>query len=225
MSPAERIEALRREIRSHDYQYFVVADPVISDYDYDMLMVELQNLESIHPQLITPDSPTQRVGESPSSSFPVVQHSVPMLSIGNTYNDDEIRDFDRKIHDMLGHDREYAYVVELKIDGVAVSLRYKESLLKLGATRGDGEEGPPGFRAALRADSGGAGVDLRGSRISYGSGRSGCAGGDAVDDRAEQVLTRHASCGDVGDHASDVYGVFHSGRSDVFRPGLSWDAG
>jgi len=141
MSPAERIEALRREIRSHDYQYFVVADPVISDYDYDMLMVELQNLESVHPQLITPDSPTQRVGESPSSSFPVVQHSVPMLSIGNTYNDDEIRDFDRKIHDMLGHDREYAYVVELKIDGVAVSLRYKESLLTLGATRGDGEEG------------------------------------------------------------------------------------
>lgn len=141
MSPAERIEFLRREIRSHDHLYFVLADPAISDYDYDMLMVELQNLETVHPHFITPDSPTQRVGESPSPSFSVVQHSVPMLSIANTYNDAEIRDFDRRIRDMLGHDREYAYVVELKIDGVAVSLRYEESVLTLGATRGDGEQG------------------------------------------------------------------------------------
>ena len=141
MSPAERIEVLRREIRSHDHRYFVLADPFISDYDYDMLMNELRDLESAHPDLITPYSPTQRVGGSPSSSFPVVRHPVPMLSIGNTYNDEEIRDFDRRIRDLLGQEREYAYVVELKIDGVAVSLRYEDAMLALGATRGDGEQG------------------------------------------------------------------------------------
>ena len=141
MSPAERIEVLRREIRSHDHRYFVLDDPVIGDYDYDMLVAELQDLESAHPDLITPDSPTQRVGGSPSSSFPVVRHPVPMLSIGNTYNDDEIRDFDRRIRDLLGPEREYGYAVELKIDGVAVSLRYENGALALGATRGDGEQG------------------------------------------------------------------------------------
>ena len=104
-------------------------------------MTELQDLESDHPNLITPDSPTQRVGGSPSSSFPVVRHPVPMLSIGNTYNDDEIRDFDRRISDLLGPDRVYAYAVELKIDGVAVSLRYENGALAQGATRGDGEQG------------------------------------------------------------------------------------
>jgi len=141
MSPAERIEVLRRDIRSHDHRYFVLDDPVISDYDYDMLVKELRDLESAHPDLITPDSPTQRVGGSPSSSFPVVRHPVPMLSIGNTYNDGEIRDFDRRIRDLLGPQREYAYAVELKIDGVAVSLRYEDGALALGATRGDGEQG------------------------------------------------------------------------------------
>ena len=141
MSPAERIEVLRRDIRSHDHRYFVLDDPVISDYDYDMLVTELRDLESAHPDLITPDSPTRRVGGSPSASFPVVRHPVPMLSIGNTYNDEEIRDFDRRIRDLLGPDREYAYAVELKIDGVAVSLRYENGALALGATRGDGEQG------------------------------------------------------------------------------------
>ena len=141
MSPAERIEVLRREIRSHDHRYFVLDDPVISDYDYDMLVNELRDLESAHPDLITPDSPTRRVGGTPSSTFPVVRHPVPMLSIGNTYNDEEIRDFDRRIRVMLGPEREHAYAVELKIDGVAVSLRYEDGALALGATRGDGEQG------------------------------------------------------------------------------------
>lgn len=141
MSPAERIEVLRREIRSHDHRYFVLDDPSIDDYDYDMLVNELRDLESAHPGLITPDSPTQRVGGSPTSTFPVVRHPVPMLSIGNTYNDEEIRDFDRRIRDLLGPEREYAYAVELKIDGVAVSLRYENGALVLGATRGDGEQG------------------------------------------------------------------------------------
>ena len=141
MSPAERIEVLRREIRLHDHRYFVLADPAVSDYDYDMLVNELLDLESAHPDLITPDSPTRRVGGSTSSSFPVVRHPVPMLSIGNTYNDEEIRDFDRRIRDILGPDRVYGYAVELKIDGVAVSLRYENGSLALGATRGDGEQG------------------------------------------------------------------------------------
>ncbi len=141
MSPAERIEVLRREIRSHDHRYFVLDDPVISDYDYDMLVNELRDLESAHPDLITPDSPTRRVGGTPSSTFPVVRHPVPMLSIGNTYNDEEIRDFDRRIRDMLGPESVHAYAVELKIDGVAVSLRYEDGALALGATRGDGEQG------------------------------------------------------------------------------------
>ncbi len=141
MSPAERIEVLRRDIRSHDHRYFVLDDPSISDYEYDMLVNELQDLESAHPDLITPDSPTQRVGGAPSATFPVVRHPVPMLSIGNTYNDEEIRDFDRRIRDLLGPEREYAYAAELKIDGVAVSLRYEHGALVLGATRGDGEQG------------------------------------------------------------------------------------
>lgn len=141
MSPAERIEVLRRKIRTHDHRYFVLADPAISDYDYDMLVNELRDLESAHPDLITPDSPTQRVGGTPTSSFPVVRHPVPMLSISNTYNDEEIRDFDRRIRDLLGPERAYAYTVELKIDGVAVSLRYENGALSLGATRGDGEQG------------------------------------------------------------------------------------
>ena len=84
MSPAERIEVLRREIRSHDHRYFVLDDPVISDYDYDMLVNELRDLESAHPDLITPDSPTRRVGGTPSSTFPVVRHPVPMPPLGNT---------------------------------------------------------------------------------------------------------------------------------------------
>lgn len=141
MSPAERIDVLRRAIRSHDHRYYVLADPVISDYEYDLLVYELQDLESAHPDLATPDSPTQRVGGTPTATFPVVRHPVPMLSIGNTYNDEEIRDFDLRIRDLLGPEREYAYAVELKIDGVAVSLRYEDGALVLGATRGDGERG------------------------------------------------------------------------------------
>ncbi len=141
MSPAERIETLRREIQSHDYQYFIIANPVISDYDYDMLLAELQELETKNPDLITVDSPTQRVGESISSTFPIVEHRIPMLSISNTYSESEIKDFDHRIRGLVGEQREYSYVVELKIDGVAISLQYENGLLVQGATRGDGDQG------------------------------------------------------------------------------------
>lgn len=141
MTPAERIERLRREIREHDHRYFVLADPIISDYDYDLVMKELQSLEAAHPDLISADSPTHRVGGAPLSAFPPVRHPIPMLSISNTYDAAEVRDFDRRVRDLLVDTDPPAYVVELKIDGVAVSLRYEDGLLKSGATRGDGVQG------------------------------------------------------------------------------------
>jgi len=141
MSPSERIEQLRQAIRDHDHRYHVLAEPIISDYDYDMLMNELLELEATHPDLVTSDSPTQRVGGTAYDSFPVVAHPIPMLSISNTYDADEILDFDRRVRDNLRKDEAYSYVVELKIDGVAVSLRYEDGVLALGATRGDGVEG------------------------------------------------------------------------------------
>lgn len=141
MSPVDRIKQLRQEIRDHDHRYHVLAEPVVSDYDYDVLMKELLDIEAAHPDLVTPDSPTQRVGGAPYSSFPVVTHPVPMLSISNTYDADEILDFDRRVRDILGDEEAYSYVVELKIDGVAVSLRYEDGVLILGSTRGDGVQG------------------------------------------------------------------------------------
>lgn len=141
MSPVDRIEQLRQKIRDHDHRYHVLAKPVISDYDYDVLMNELLDLEAAHPDLVAPDSPTQRVGGAPYSSFPVITHPVPMLSISNTYDADEILDFDRRVRDILGDEEVYSYVVELKIDGVAVSLRYEDGVLILGSTRGDGVQG------------------------------------------------------------------------------------
>ena len=141
MSPADRIKQLRQEIRDHDHRYHVMAEPVVSDYDYDALMKELLDTEAAHPDLVAPDSPTQRVGGAPYSSFPVVTHPVPMLSISNTYDADEILDFDRRVRDILGAEEAYSYVVELKIDGVAVSLRYEDGGLILGSTRGDGIQG------------------------------------------------------------------------------------
>ena len=141
MSPVDRIKQLRQEIRDHDHRYHVLAEPVVSDYDYDVLMKELLDIEAAHPDLVAPDSPTQRVGGAPYSSFPVVTHPVPMLSISNTYDADEILDFDRRVRDILGDEEAYSYVVELKIDGVAVSLRYEDGLLILGSTGGDGVQG------------------------------------------------------------------------------------
>ncbi len=136
----KRIEQLRGEIRRHDYLYYVLNQPKISDQQYDKLFAELKTLEQANPQLVTPDSPTQRVSERPLEGFATVRHVVAMLSMDNTYNAEELRAFDERVAKGLGS-RNYDYVVELKIDGLAISLRYEKGVLVTAATRGDGEVG------------------------------------------------------------------------------------
>lgn len=135
-----RLDELRRLIDHHNRLYYVEASPEISDRDFDKLLDELKKLEEAHPDLITPDSPTQRVGGQPIEGFATVRHRQPMLSIDNTYNADELREFDRRVKKLLGGVG-VVYVVELKIDGVAISLTYEKGLFTVGATRGDGEQG------------------------------------------------------------------------------------
>ncbi len=134
----EKIERLRDEIRLHDYKYFVLAQPAISDEQYDYLVKELEKLEAENPHLITPDSPTQRVGKDLTKEFKPVTHKVPMLSLANTYNEDELFDFDRRVKDALPAGETVEYVVEFKVDGASVSLNYVNGYLKTAATRGDG---------------------------------------------------------------------------------------
>ena len=140
-TPQKRIEELRELIREHDYNYFVLAQPTVSDYEYDQLLNELKRLEKENPKLVTQDSPTQRVGSDLTSEFKSVQHKIPMLSLSNTYSEQEMLDFDRRVREGLPKGETPAYVCELKIDGVSVSLRYKKGKLELGATRGDGTTG------------------------------------------------------------------------------------
>ena len=136
----KRIEQLRRKIREHDYLYYVLSQPKIGDRQYDALFAELKVLEQANPPLITPDSPTQRVSGRPLEGFATVRHAVPMLSMDNTYNADELRAFDERVAKLLGS-RDYDYVIELKIDGLAISLRYENNTLVTAATRGNGEVG------------------------------------------------------------------------------------
>ena len=136
----KQIEQLRSEIRKHDYLYYVLNQPKISDHQYDKLFAELKELEQANPSFITPDSPTQRVSDQPLEGFTTVRHSVPMLSMDNTYNAEDLRAFDERVRKQLGS-ADYDYVVELKIDGLAISLRYENGELVTAATRGDGEVG------------------------------------------------------------------------------------
>ncbi len=135
------IQALRSEIDRHNRLYYVDAAPEISDRDFDNLLKKLEELEAAHPELVTPDSPTQRVGGQPIEGFTTVTHAVPMLSIENTYNYDEVREWDARVRKGLNPDEPICYVVELKVDGVASSIRYDDGKFVLGATRGDGERG------------------------------------------------------------------------------------
>ena len=135
------IARLRSDLNRHNYLYYVEAKPEISDRDYDRKMLRLAELESEHPELVTPDSPTQRVGGQPVDSFATVHHAVPMLSIDNTYSFGELREWDVRVRKGLNRGEPVRYVVELKVDGVAVSLRYEMGRFVLGATRGDGERG------------------------------------------------------------------------------------
>ena len=138
--PKARIEELSGLIRHHDRQYYVEADPEISDSEYDRLVAELRGLEEEHPELVKPDSPTQRVGGAPIDGFDTVEHAEPMLSLDNTYSAEELREFDARVRKQLGGD-DVDYVVELKLDGVGVALRYERGLLVRAATRGDGIHG------------------------------------------------------------------------------------
>jgi len=137
----DRILALTQEINEHDYRYYVLAQPTISDYDYDQLLKELEALEKEHPNLVQPDSPTKRVSGEPTKLFPPAVHAVPMLSLSNTYNKEEVSDFIGRITSLLGHEPKQGYTCELKFDGVAVSLVYRNGELMRGATRGDGTTG------------------------------------------------------------------------------------
>lgn len=136
----KRAEELRREIAYHDYRYHVLDAPEISDAQYDRLVRELQALEKEYPDLITPDSPTQRIGGKPREGFVAVRHRTPMLSLANAFGENDLRDFDRRVRSALPGEK-IEYVAELKIDGVAVSLWYENGLFVRGATRGDGETG------------------------------------------------------------------------------------
>jgi DNA ligase (NAD+) len=138
-SAARRIGELRKEIEEHNYRYYVEHQPSISDREFDALLAELQALEAEHPELVTPDSPTQRVGSDLTAGFRTVEHVRPMLSLGNTYTREEVVEFDRRVRDRL--DEPFSYVCELKIDGVAVSLVYEDARFVRGATRGNGEQG------------------------------------------------------------------------------------
>ena len=135
----ERVRELRTLLKKANDAYYQEAAPLMSDREYDTLLEELRRLEEEH-QLFSPDSPTQRVGGEPTREFPTVTHPVPMLSLSNTYSREELDDFDRRVRNLLGHDN-YSYMAELKYDGMAIRLRYKDGRLDLGATRGDGTQG------------------------------------------------------------------------------------
>ncbi len=135
----ERIEALRQLIRYHAYRYHVLDSPEISDAEYDALMRQLEELERAHPGLITPDSPTQRVGAPPVEAFGEVEHGVPMLSLDNAFDEEELRAWEKRIHRLL--DEKFDYVLEPKVDGLAISLTYEEGVMVQGSTRGDGFRG------------------------------------------------------------------------------------
>lgn len=140
-SAGRRAGELRAEINHHARRYYVDADPEISDAAYDALLRELEEIEELHPDLVTPDSPTQRVGGEPTTEFETVLHTSPMLSLQNTYDEAELREFDSRIKRILKTTEEIDYVVELKIDGVAIALRYSDQLFVQGVTRGDGQRG------------------------------------------------------------------------------------
>src|SRR5713101_3476946 len=139
-SPEKTTESLREKIRHHEYRYYVLDDPEISDGQFDQLMNELKKLEAKNPELITPDSPTQRVGGKPREGFLKATHTSPMLSLDNTYSEDELRNWERRVHELSGRE-DIDYVCELKLDGMSLALHYENGKLVRGITRGDGTIG------------------------------------------------------------------------------------
>src|SRR6201995_1252645 len=138
--PATEVEKLREDLRRHEHLYYVLDQPEITDAEYDALMRRLQELETEHPELASPDSPTQRVGGKPREGFVKVRHSSPMLSLENALNEDELREFDRRIRTLLGSE-DFEYVAELKLDGLSMAVRYADGKMRQAVTRGDGSVG------------------------------------------------------------------------------------
>ena len=141
------IGAIKDELRYHNHRYYILDDPSVPDAEYDRLMQQLLAIEAKHPELITPDSPTQRVGATPLEGFKQVTHALPMLSLDNAFNEQDLKDFDRKVRERLFKangqdlDTQITYTCEPKLDGIAVSLTYEDGLLSFAATRGDGSRG------------------------------------------------------------------------------------
>ena len=136
----KKIESLREKIRHHEYRYYVLDDPEITDAQFDVLMNELKKLEAENPEVITPDSPTQRVGGKPREGFVKAKHSSPMLSLDNAYSEEELRDWERRVHELSGR-KDVEYMCELKLDGMSLALVYSDGQLERGITRGDGSIG------------------------------------------------------------------------------------
>src|SRR5574344_1335361 len=139
LSPEQRIKKLTDELNRHNYNYYMLDNPVISDFEFDQLLRELMDLEKAHPEFVQPDTPTQRVGGTITKHFASVKHIYPMLSLGNTYSEEDLREFDNRIHTLVNEPVEY--VCELKYDGVAISVRYEDGVLVQAITRGDGVQG------------------------------------------------------------------------------------
>jgi DNA ligase (NAD+) len=138
---ARRIRKLRETLEGHNYRYYVLDDPEVSDAEFDCLLRELQALEARHPELVTPESPTQRVGAAPATAFQAVAHLQPLLSLDNAFTDDEVEAFDRRVRERLGTEDAVRYMAEPKLDGLAVNVTYRDGRLERAATRGDGERG------------------------------------------------------------------------------------
>ncbi len=137
----KKIQKLREQINFHAQRYYELDDPLIADSEYDQLFQELLGLEKLHPELVTPDSPTQRVGSKPLAEFHAVSHTHPMLSLENAFNETELHDFDQRLQRFLKTEEPLSYMAEPKLDGLAVELVYKKGLLSIGSTRGDGRIG------------------------------------------------------------------------------------
>src|ERR1700687_4102412 len=136
----QEVEALRDKIRYHEHRYYVLDDPEIGDAEFDKLLNQLKKIEADHPELITPQSPTQRVGGKPREGFTKVPHSSPMLSLDNAYSEEELREWERRVHELSGR-TDLEYMCELKLDGMSLALVYNDGRLERGITRGDGSVG------------------------------------------------------------------------------------
>src|ERR1035438_6609961 len=165
------MEELRETLRHHEYLYYVLDQPETTDAEYDVMMRRLQALEADHPELITPDSPTQRVGGKPREGFVKVPHSSPMLSLDNALNEEELRAFDRRVAELLSG-AGYRYVAELKMDGLSMAAVYRDGRFTLAVTRGDGQVGEDVTENArtihslpLQVDGGPAAFEVRGETV------------------------------------------------------------